>query len=233
VAAGEIERVVVDQLRAVLRDPELVARTHRAAQGELTLAEARDALSNVDALWDALFPAEQARIVELLVDSIVVNEQGLLLNLRRNGLRALATEACGAEGDALIGPADAVMPLAIPMRFKRRGGRKEIIAPKDNQPALSAAPQEPLALALARGFHWQELLESGRFPSAGDLAKRMNVSKAYVTRLLRLTALAPDIVQAILDGREPSGLSLVKLKQPLPLAWEEQRRELGFPALAV
>jgi len=60
------------------------------------------------------------------------------------------------------------------------------------------------------------------------LAKRPRVSREYVTRILRLNFLAPDIVQAILDGREPSGMSLIKLSEPLPMSWAEERARLGF-----
>ena len=75
VAAGEIERVVMDRLRKVLRDPEITARISRMAESPLSIEEIRDALQNVDALWDELFPGEQARIVELLVESVVVEEK--------------------------------------------------------------------------------------------------------------------------------------------------------------
>ena len=118
----------------------------------------------------------------------------------------------------------------IPMKFKRRGGRKEIIVPQD---CASTTPekspvQRPMVVALARAFRWQELLETGKVASIAALAKRLKVDRAYVSRILGLTLLAPDIVRAIMDGNEPSGLSLARLTKPFPVLWEEQRRELGF-----
>ena len=118
----------------------------------------------------------------------------------------------------------------IPMQFKRRGGRKEIIVP---QGCASTAPekspaQRPLVVALARAFHWQELLETGKVASIAALAKRLKVDRAYVSRILGLTLLAPDIVRVIMDGDEPSGLSLARLTKPFPVLWEEQHRELRF-----
>ena len=153
------------------------------------------------------------------------------MTLRSNGLRSLVMEAKGVEG---AGPADAgaqeTVTITIPVQFKRRGGRKEIIAPADGGPVEEpiASPQEPLVLALAQAHHWQGLLDEGKFENAGALAKHLRVSKVYVARTLRLNYLAPDIVRAILDGREPSGMSLVKLTQPLPAEWTEQRAQLGF-----
>jgi hypothetical protein len=80
----------------------------------------------------------------------------------------------------------------------------------------------------AKAHRWQELLDSGKYENARGLAKHLRLSREYVTRALCLNYLAPDIVQAILNGREPSGLSLAKLTQPLPAAWAEQREQLGF-----
>jgi DNA invertase Pin-like site-specific DNA recombinase len=243
VAAGEIERVVMDRLHAALRDPEIAARIGRVANAEppLKLEEIRDALQNIDALWNELFPAEQARIVELLVEGVVIEEQGITLTFRANGLRLLALQSRGGEQTDLPAEAsakagapgtDAGDPIIIhiPMQLKRRGGRKEIIVPDHTAPSveLVAPPQEPLVLALAQARHWQDMLDGGKFDTVEALAKRMKVSTTYAARILRLNYLAPDIVQAILDGREPSGLSLIQLAQPFPMLWADQRAQLGF-----
>jgi DNA invertase Pin-like site-specific DNA recombinase len=95
VQAGEIEAVVIDQLRAVFRQPEIVAGTWKAARvqdGDITEADARDALTRLDPLWDELFPAEQARIATLLVERIDIGTDGLNVRLRMDGLTALARE---------------------------------------------------------------------------------------------------------------------------------------------
>ena len=231
VAAGEIERVVVDRLRNVLRDPEITARISRMAESPLSVDDIRDALQNVDALWNELFPGEQARIVELLVESVAVEEKGIVLTFRANGLRSLALESRGAvQTEAATSLGADPITIRIPMKLKRRGGRKEIIVPEGNAPGVKVAapPQEPFVLAIAQAHRWQEMIDSGQYETARDLAKHLRVSREYVTRTLSLNYLAPDIVQAILDGREPSGLSLGKLARPLPLLWNEQRAQLGF-----
>ncbi len=84
-----------------------------------------------------------------------------------------------------------------------------------------------LLLAVVRAHRWQELLERGRYPSIDALAARMGVNSSYVSRHLNLTLLAPDIVEAILDGTEPDGLTLEKLHR-LPAGRDEQRRVLGM-----
>jgi hypothetical protein len=80
-------------------------------------------------------------------------------------------------------------------------------------------------------MRWQEMLDAGEFASVTDLAERPNVDRSYASRILRLNLLAPDIVEAILAGREPSGLSLAKLTQTLPVLWHKQREMFGSASI--
>ena len=99
------------------------------------------------------------------------------------------------------------------MTWKRHGGRKVIIAP-DGSDAWAPAkprPDETLIRALARAHRWKRMLEEGRYRSAGELAEAEGITRSFVNRLLRLTLLAPDIVEAILDGRQPKGMQLEEL----------------------
>ena len=123
---------------------------------------------------------------------------------------------------------DGGLRIRVTMSLKRRGGRKEIVVAQGLPRRQRSARQTHSALVLAviRGHRWKELLESGRYPSVDALAARMGVGSSYVGRHLNLALLAPDIVEAILMGREPDGLSLDKLYR-LPVEWAEQRRELG------
>ena len=100
VPAGEIEAAVIDRLRAVFRQPEIVAGTWKAARrqdGGITEADARAALQQLDSLWDELFPAEQARIVALLVERIDIGTEGLDIRLRVDGLTSLARELMAGD----------------------------------------------------------------------------------------------------------------------------------------
>ena len=121
--------------------------------------------------------------------------------------------------------------VRVPMTFKRRGGRKEIVVSECLDAARSPVPRsgDPLVIAIARAHRWNELLEIGRYADIAELAQALGVNASYVGRLLNLTLLAPDIIGTIVLGRDPGGLSLERLYR-LPLAWEEQRQVLGFPA---
>src|SRR5688572_10756338 len=98
--AGEIERAVIDQLHAILCAPEIIVRTWRATRtidGDITEAEVRDALHRLDPVWEELFPAEQARIVQLLVERVDVNLDGMDIRLRTDGLTNLVADLRGRD----------------------------------------------------------------------------------------------------------------------------------------
>jgi hypothetical protein len=123
------------------------------------------------------------------------------------------------------GPEVETSTIRIPIRLQRRGGRKLIMAPEGAAvPTPKPSRDETLTKALVRAHRWRRRIESGRAKSITDLAEHEGVTDAYVCRLLPLTCLAPDIVEAILDGRQPKGLRLAELLGNGPLAWEEQRR---------
>jgi hypothetical protein len=121
------------------------------------------------------------------------------------------------------------LTIRIPMRLQRRGGRKLIMTPKGvAAPARKPSRDETLVKALVRAHRWRRRIESGQAKSITDLAEQERVTDAYVCRLLPLTCLAPDIVEAILDGRQPKGLRLAEVLGNGPLDWGEQRASWGL-----
>lgn len=124
------------------------------------------------------------------------------------------------DGEALV--------IDIPMCFRRQSGRKEVVMPLGTVAAgvVPTRPPTPLAIALARAFRWQEMIETGAAKSNSDLARKLKLDQSYIARTIRLASLAPDIILAILDGQEPDGLSLWVLRRDVPLLWREQRELL-------
>ncbi len=125
---------------------------------------------------------------------------------------------------------DSGMVINVPLKLKKRGGRREVVLPQAfaSDDPIRPSHQEALVIALARAHRWQRLLDEGKFESVSDLAREIGLDPSFAARLLRLTLLAPDIIEAILMGEEPSGLSLTTLTKQLPSDWERQREELGF-----
>ena len=123
------------------------------------------------------------------------------------------------------------LQIHIPMHIRRMRGRKMIFAPQaldGDGPDGPSEVQAAVVQALGRAFSWSDAIERGEFRSISDLARNLDVDNSYVVRILKLTTLAPDIIEAILNGEEPSGLSLAQLIRTFPMDWERQRALFGF-----
>lgn len=119
--------------------------------------------------------------------------------------------------------------IHIPFQITKRGGRKEMVLPADAQ-LQRPRTDNTVVKALARAFRWKRLLETGAYTSVSDLAEKEKIGLSYLTRVLRMTLLAPDIVDAILDGRQGDGMDLAMLAAPFPNEWGAQRRHFGIDA---
>ena len=117
-----------------------------------------------------------------------------------------------------------MLTVHIPLAVRRRGGRKVVIAPDGTEaPAVAARVDSTLVKALARAFRYQKLLDEGRYASISEMAAGERIERGYLGTLLRLTLLAPELVEAILDGRQPEGVTLPALLEGVPVGWGEQR----------
>jgi hypothetical protein len=117
--------------------------------------------------------------------------------------------------------------VSIPITFLQRGGRKQILSPAGATP-WSPAPRVDSALtkAVVRAHRWRQMLESGEYNSSAELAKAEKVNDSYLSRILRLTLIAPDIIETIVSGTQPPTLQVDDFLKPLPAAWSQQRSAL-------
>jgi hypothetical protein len=116
--------------------------------------------------------------------------------------------------------------VRVPISIRRRGGRRLVLAP--NGADITATPitrhiDNAMVKAIARAFRWREMLENSTHATIAEIAAAEKINETYVGRVLRLTLLAPDIVEAILNGMQPAGVQLDILMKRFPVAWEEQR----------
>ena len=118
--------------------------------------------------------------------------------------------------------------VRVPLTIRRRPGRKTVVTPVRNggETALPTRADPALVKALARAFRYQRLLDEGRYASISEMADAEKIERGYLGSLLRLTLLAPDIVEAILDGRQPATLNLPHLLEPFSPIWVTQRASL-------
>ena len=119
--------------------------------------------------------------------------------------------------------------VRVPLTIRRRPGRRTMVSlgfgADGGRIATKADPA--LVKALARAFRYQKLLDEGRYASISEMATAEKIERGYLGTLLRLTLLAPDLVEAILNGRQPEGVTLPKLLEGVPVGWEEQRKALS------
>jgi hypothetical protein len=119
--------------------------------------------------------------------------------------------------------------IRVPLTLRRYGGRKLVIVPEGEGVPVRAkpTPDDTLLKALARAHRWKRMLESGQVASLNELSEAEKINPSYLTRIYRLTLLAPDIVEAILDGRQPRTLQLADLMDGIPVEWGRQREMFG------
>jgi hypothetical protein len=114
--------------------------------------------------------------------------------------------------------------VTVPFVIRKRGGRKLVITPEGVEaiPTPRARVDSALLKALGRGFRWRKLLETGEYTTIEEIAEAENINSSYVSRVLRMTLLAPEIVEAILAGRQPESLTMARAMRPFPWDWARQ-----------
>ena len=122
------------------------------------------------------------------------------------------------------------LTVRVPLTFRKRGGRKLVIVPQGIDHWAPPRPRvdNTMAKALVRAFRWQKLLETGTHTTVAEIATAEKINASYVGRVLRLTLLSPEIVEAILDGRQPADLQLDALLRPFSVEWRQQRVQFAI-----
>ena len=119
----------------------------------------------------------------------------------------------------------------VPLTIKRRQNRKLLIPPAPDAATAAGGFDVPMIKTLGKAFYWKRLIDEGAYPTTADLARALKLEPGWAAEVLRMTMLAPDIVEAIFEGRQPRHLNLHTLRgrqEQLPRDWAAQRRLLGF-----
>ena len=113
--------------------------------------------------------------------------------------------------------------ITIPMAFRSCAGRKRIVT-TDSEMTFT----DPMITNIARAFRWQALIDSGKFSNVHELARAIGKDDGYVSRIIRLTLLSPEIIHAIITGTLEKDIGIEQLKQAMPLMWEDQKKMFGL-----
>jgi hypothetical protein len=165
---------------------------------------------------------DRAKFIRDLVEKVIIDEQTIIIKMRPSALLRQ-----DSSSPALADPSSSAIELTAAVSFKRHGVETKLILPGLDQQNHSARCDPALIKAIARGRAWFDELATGRAPSLQALAERDGITRRYVRRLVGLAFLSPEMVEAILQGRQPVALTATRLSElDLPLNWTEQRRLL-------
>jgi DNA invertase Pin-like site-specific DNA recombinase len=227
IPAAEIEELVSDRLHRWLLDPGSIYKSTAARLADRSIQHQRlERAAEIGKHWPELSMARKRAVLTALIERIEVSVDQIDIRLRPPRLGALLDgDAAPSQG---VGEEESEL-LSVPVRL-RRAGREIRIVIEGTDPFATAKPDARLVKLLIRARRFNAALTQGEGIAFAALAQREGVSPSYFTRLVRLSYLAPDIAQAILDGRQPRDLTPEKLLEHsrLPLAWHAQRIALGF-----
>src|SRR5712675_1973213 len=222
-AAREIEEAVIRILADALNNPARLVERFGAAG--MPGDQIRKLLSRAGRMAAALggSPGERAKLVRELVEKIIVDEKTIIIKLRRGLL--LGEDIASSASEAA---SDSAVELTAAAAFTRRGAETKLVLPGLAQQKHSSRCDPALIKAIARGRAWFEELATGRARSLHELAKRDGISRRYIRRLIGLAFLSPELIEAILQGRQPVALTATRLTElDLPLDWTEHHKLLA------
>jgi DNA invertase Pin-like site-specific DNA recombinase len=222
-AAREIEEAVIRILADALTSQSSLVERFGAAG--MPSDQIRRLLSRAARMAAALggSPGERAKLVRDLVEQIIIDEKTIIIKLRRDLLLGEDVPPCASEAAS-----ESAVELRAAATFTRRGAETRLVLPGLAQQKYSSRCDPALIKAIARGHTWFEELATCRVRSLQELAKRDGISRRYIRRLVALAFLGPQLVEAILQGRQPLELTTTRLTElDLPLDWTEQHKLLA------
>ncbi|MFC3110957.1 recombinase family protein [Undibacterium arcticum] len=234
IPAQDLENVVAGRIHTFLTSTqallEALASNGFDASQQKTLMQA--AHQHVET-WPAAPPTAQRQFLQAIVNRVTVKDQTIDITLSRSALRDALLPMHAAASGISVGQegsrtGDNAIVLTADARLARCGLEVRLILAEDESKDKPARISQSLVKAIARGRNWYEQLISLEKVTLTDLAAESGVNDRYASRILRSAFLAPDIVEAILDGRQPVGMTLDKMLDDLPLDWAKQRQIFGF-----
>ena len=217
VSASEIEQIVIAKVLSIISKPEMIAATIDIASDNLSQGNIVEAFKDINLIWQSLSQKQQSRIIALLIQSITISEECLVIKFFKSNLLS-GIEGINQDNILVedIWHKDPKISIVFP----------EGIEPQDY---LQRNYNHQLIRAFARANRWQSLLKEGKFKSLAEIAKKEKVTTAYITKLYKLNYVAPEIVEAIIEGRQPRKLCLQDfMRDAVPEFWMEQFEVYGF-----
>jgi len=224
VPAAEIEQLVANRIRQFLSEPDNIFKaTEQQGWEAVDQQQLIDGGNRISSSWSTLSPIQIRTLLTTLICRIDLCRDRVDVHIRTERLATVLGRAPPVSGDPNL-----IITLSVPAQLRRAG--KQITMRVERSDAFQAKPNASLIKLIVRAHLFEARLLQSRDGTCAELARRENLNRSYYSRAIRLAYLAPDITRAILDGRQPPGLSAARLVRysSLPLAWPEQRMTLGF-----
>jgi DNA invertase Pin-like site-specific DNA recombinase len=233
IPAEEIEGLVCRRIQSLLSSPKQLLQSIGVKSDGAPISKLLiSAGKQLAKIWQVKSPADHREFLSNVIERIVVHETTLEVaiiqpELRSSLLGDRPSRIPNRERHVEKRTKD-VFKLTIDASLKRCGGEVRLLVPADSGTEAPARPASSLIKAVARAHPWPEMIIRGELTGLRSIAQLTGLDEHYAGRILNCSFLAPDIVEAILDGRQPPDLTVQKLLSCLPVAWQEQRQRLRF-----
>ncbi len=233
--AGEIEKHVIARVQSFLESSQQMVDQLARCENELVESQklTRSAARLVRG-WPKLSPREVHALLRKVILKVSLSETGIEVTLSRRAMRGLLLQdhVNDSVEEESTHPDDDLIHLELATKLKRVRGELTLVLPPDSTPDRRHNMLPSLLKAVARAHVWREQVIKGKTEGQRALSRQMGVNERYAGRICECAFLAPDIVEAILNGHQPANLTFQLLTNKLPADWSEQRRRLGFvPAI--
>ena len=226
VPAGELDTFVLEKIQQIFKSPKIMremAKQLEEANPKYSANDAYNLANNIGEVFQYFEPATVHDFISEVIEKVVLHQEYIEIKLRPYGAdifenQLTEPEKCYSK-ESLV--------LKYPVKFGRKRGSMKIVEPTNPTKDMPAR-DEKLYNAVTQAFYLKNEMETKKI-SLAELSRREHCDHTYIGQVVRLTTLAPDIIMAIIEGRQPKLLTLRKLlRERFPYSWEEQRRELGF-----
>ena len=226
VPAGELDTFVLDKIQKIFKSPEVIKELARQLEQEnpkYSTETAFNLVSDIGEVFQYFEPATVHDLISEIVEKIVLHSDYIEIKLKPYGANIYENQLTGQDPHYH----KKNLVLTYPVTFGRKRGSVKIVEPTNPTEEMPAR-EEKLFNAVTQAYYLKEKMETKKW-SLAELSRHEGCDHGYLGQIIRLTTLAPDIIMAILEGRQPKLLTLRRLlRERFPYAWEEQRRELGF-----
>ena len=226
VPAGELDTFVLEKIQQIFKSPEIMremAKQLEEANPKYSANDAYNLANNIGEVFQYFEPATVHDFIAEVVEKVILHQDFIEIKLRPYGANIFENQL--TENDECY--CKECMILKYPVKFGRKRGSMKIVEPT-NPTRDTPARDEKLYNAITQAYYLKNEMETKKI-SLAELSRREHCDHTYIGQLIRLTTLAPDIIMAIIEGRQPKLLTLRRLlRERFPYSWDEQRRELGF-----